>query len=172
MAGINSTFWHVSFTHWLFQHANPSFSLPLIWSFLSKGLLCSWHHQCRIPEQNRKGCAILNAFIQLFLDRWPGRWTGFLMFALFFSVWSGSFTDTPTSHKGGPRFRLFSFFFCLFYTPRHPANAPALFSLPTSHHSLWLIGLFRKDLSTPKHRITPCCPRDLLSISVIEMQFN
>lgn len=78
------------------------------------------------------------------LDRWPGRWTGFLMFALFISAWSGGLTDTPTPHKDKLRFRLFSFSFCLFPPPCQLANAPALFSLPTSHHSLWLIGLIRK----------------------------
>lgn len=74
----------------------------------------------------------------------------FLMFALFFSAWFGSFTDTPTPHKGRPRFRLFFFSFCLFSTPCQSANAPALFSLPTSHYSLWLIGLFHKRPSCTK----------------------
>lgn len=144
MDGINSPLWHVSFMLWLFQRASPSFSSLLIWSFLSKGLLCSWHRQCRIPEQNRKGCAILTAFIQLFFGQMSRTLVVFLMFAFFISGWSGGFTDTPTPHKGRPRFRLLSFSFCLFSTPCQLANAPALFSLPTSHHSLWLIGLFQK----------------------------
>lgn len=135
MAGINSSLWHVSFTLWLFQRASPSFSSLLIWSF--KGIIMFMASPVQDPRTKRKRlCHSHCLYPVVFLDRWPLRWTGFVMFSLFISAWSGGFTDTPTLHKGRLRFRLLSFSFCLFSTPYQPANAPALFSLPTRHHSL------------------------------------
>lgn len=122
----------------------PLFLLAPYLEFPFKGIIMFMASPVQDPRTKQKGLCHSHCFYSVVF------WTDvqdvgrFLMFAFFISGWSGGFTDTPTPHKGRPRFRLLSFSFCLFSTPCQLANAPALFSLPTSHHSLWLIGLFQK----------------------------
>lgn len=133
MAGINSALWHVTFTLWLFQCASPSFSSPPYLEFSFKRIIMFMALPVQDPRTKQKGQSFLLPLSSCVLDRWPGRWTGFLMFALFISAWSGGLTDTPTPHKCKLRFSLFSFSFCLF--PPHaslPMHLPfSLCPLPT-----------------------------------------
>lgn len=143
MAGINSLPLACHFHALALPVCQPLFLLAPYLEFPFKGIIMFMASLMQDPRTKQKGLYYSHRLYPVvFWTDGQDDGRAFLMFALFISVWSGSLTDTPTptTHKGRLRFKLFSF--CLFYTACQPANAPALFSLPTSHHSLCLIGLF------------------------------